>query len=155
MINTFFRGCVVLAVFVVLGGCSAVPESGGRVLSFDTQVYVGDVPLKVVVFDTPEERELGLMHVEELPEGTGALFVYPQETGVAFWMKNTQFPMDMLFFDQDKCLVHFVESMQPCNADSCLPVKVAGVKYVVEQMVVNRLDHDSIKTDLCNLKLKY
>lgn len=155
MINTFFRGCVVLVVLTVLGGCSAVPESGGRVLSFDTQVYIGDVPLKVVVFDTPEERELGLMHVEDLAEGTGALFVYPQETEVAFWMKNMQFPIDVLFFDQGKCPVHFVESMQPCHSGSCLSVRVVGVKYVVEQMVVDRIDHDFIKTDSCHLKLKY
>lgn len=132
MISTFFRGCVVLVALAVLGGCSAAPAGGDRVLSFDTQVYIGDVPLKVVVFDTPEERALGLMHVKDLPEGTGALFVFEREVRVDFWMKNTHFPMDMLFFNQNGVLIHTVRSVAPCRSLNCPSVKVGGVFYVIE-----------------------
>ncbi len=133
MISAFVRGCVVLSALVVLGGCSAaVPQSGSRALSFDTQVYIDDVPLKVVVFDTPGERELGLMHAKNLPEGAGALFVFERERVVDFWMKNVTFPVDMLFFDKAKRLIYKLEAVQPCLAERCSSVSIGGVMYVVE-----------------------
>lgn len=132
MISAFFRGCVVLSVLAVLGGCSTMPKSDGRVLSFDTQVYIGDVPMKVVVFDTPEERALGLMHVESLPEGAGALFVFEEERAVDFWMKNVMFPVDMLFFDKSKRLIYKLEAVQPCLLEKCASTSIKGVRYVLE-----------------------
>lgn len=134
MLNTFFSRLTVFLSVVLLGtACSTPLVSPNRSLSFDTRIYVGDVPLDVVVFDTPEERELGLMYVEELPEGKGALFVFEEEREVSFWMKNTRFSMTMLFFDQYGRLVRFVDSISPCTLNaSCPSISVGKVKYVVE-----------------------
>ncbi|MEZ5534340.1 MAG: DUF192 domain-containing protein [Thiolinea sp.] len=91
------------------------------------------MPLDVVVFDTPEERERGLMYVEDMPEGKGALFVFPEEQMVNFWMKNMQFAMDILFFDGSGRLRHRVNNIRPCTSVSgCTSVKVGGVAYVLE-----------------------
>lgn len=132
MINVFLRGCLIFFVLMVSGGCAATKSVESRTLLFDTQVYVGGVPLKVVVFDTPGERELGLMHVEKLPEGTGALFVFEEERSVALWMKNMKFAIDMLFFDKHRNLIHKMEMIQPCKSDKCDSHSVGGVKYVLE-----------------------
>ncbi|HAH06336.1 MAG TPA: hypothetical protein DCM05_07375 [Elusimicrobia bacterium] len=58
--------------------------------------------LFVEVADTPENREIGLMHRKSLPKEYGMLFVFPQEQGLQFWMKNTFVDLDMVWITRDK-----------------------------------------------------
>ncbi len=67
----------------------------------------------VEVADTDGERAQGLMNRESLPRFGGMLFVYDQPQPVAFWMKNTLIPLDMLFFDQAGVLTHVHENAVP------------------------------------------
>jgi uncharacterized membrane protein (UPF0127 family) len=61
----------------------------------------GAVTYDVEVANTPQTREVGLMHRLSVPEGTGMLFdfadVHLPERHVTMWMKNTHVSLDMLF----------------------------------------------------------
>lgn len=74
--------------------------------------------VQVRVADTAERKSHGLMEVPDLPDGTGMLFVYPQDHQGSFWMKNTLVPLDIAFISADGEILQIL-TMQPCQADPC------------------------------------
>ncbi|NVO55369.1 DUF192 domain-containing protein [Rhodobacteraceae bacterium B1Z28] len=62
---------------------------------------------------TPQERSRGLMFRESLPDRSGMLFVFDPPQPVAFWMKNTLIPLDMIFLDQTGTVTRVHEGAVP------------------------------------------
>jgi uncharacterized membrane protein (UPF0127 family) len=84
----------------------------------------------VEVVDTEAGREKGLMFRESLPKFSGMLFVYDKAQPVAFWMKNTLIPLDMLFFDDEGRLVRVKSQAQP--HDETPVIGGDAIRYVLE-----------------------
>jgi hypothetical protein len=79
---------------------------------------------------TPAERSKGLMYVEKMPKDEGMLFVFDEIDQRYMWMRNTYIPLDMLFINKDKEIVHIYENAKPLN-DRIIP-SIYKIKYVLE-----------------------
>ena len=90
----------------------------------------GQTRFSVEVADDPRERSLGLMHRESLPTSAGMLFVYERPQRVAFWMRNTLIPLDMLFLDADGRVSRIHENAVPLDETSI--EGGMGIQYVLE-----------------------
>lgn len=75
------------------------------------------------------QRSLGLMHRETLPEGTGMLFVFPEDTETGFWMANTLVPLSIAFIAADGTILG-LDDMQPLTTDVHPPP--APYRYALE-----------------------
>jgi len=113
---------VALALAASAGTPAVVPLTlpSGKVLQ--TEVMVND-----------EDRAMGLMFRPSLPLDHGMLFVFEAPDFHGIWMKNCRFPIDILWLDEEKKVVHVAESVPPCKADPC-PVynPMRKASYVVE-----------------------
>lgn len=100
---------------VCLGLLVCAGAAGAACVSDVVDLREGDSRFRfsVEVADTDAERAQGLMNRESLPRFGGMLFVYDQPQPVAFWMKNTLIPLDMLFFDESGVLTHVHENAVP------------------------------------------
>ena len=79
----------------------------------DVRGDFGTVRFRVELALTPADQARGLMFRESLPRLAGMLFVYPRESNVAFWMRNTLIPLDMIFVDDEGRVVRVHENAVP------------------------------------------
>lgn len=66
-----------------------------------------------------EERARGLMYRQILEPGEGMLFVFEKEGLRSFWMKNMLIPLDLIWLDKEKRIVHIQQDVPPCKKEPC------------------------------------
>jgi hypothetical protein len=89
--------------------------------------------LTVEVMVKDEDRAMGLMFRPSLPQERGMLFVFGSLDFHGIWMKNCRFPIDIVWLDESRTVVHVAEGVPPCKKDPCpvyQPLRRAA--YVVE-----------------------
>lgn len=76
--------------------------------------------LKIIATANTEQSHIrGLMYRREpLPDASGMLFIYDPPKMASMWMKNTFIPLDVLYLDAARRVVHIVENMVPHSLDS-------------------------------------
>lgn len=82
---------------------------------------------------TPHQRNLGLMFRPSLANDRGMLFLFRHQGHHAIWMKNMLIPIDILWLDAQKEIVHMEVEVPPCRRQPCpiyRPSKPA--RYVIE-----------------------
>ncbi len=95
----------------------------------DREIVVGGRRLAVWVVADAASRELGLMHVRDLPRDRGMLFVYPDAARRRFWMKNTYVPLSLAYVAADGRIEQLVD-MEPLTLEGH-PSRTA-VRFVLE-----------------------
>jgi len=86
--------------------------------------------IEIEIADTDDKRTTGLMFRDRMDETQGMLFIFPEESEQAFWMKNTILPLDIIFVNSKMDIVKIQKNAEPYSEKSLPSVKPA--QYVVE-----------------------
>jgi len=111
---------LILAVFV-----------GLALLFMPAKVRLGGQTIAVDVADDEAERKAGLGGRQSLDEGTGMLFIFDSNDRQGIWMKDMEFPIDVIWLSADKKIVHIESDMQPDSYPAVFRPD-ENARYVIE-----------------------
>lgn len=77
------------------------------------EIYLGKSKVFAEVVKTPEEIRRGLSGRENLLSDHGMLFVFSSPGRHGFWMKEMKFPIDIIWLDENKKIIHIERRVQP------------------------------------------
>ncbi|MDQ3947544.1 MAG: DUF192 domain-containing protein [Thermoproteota archaeon] len=104
---------------------------------------------------TDEQRTKGLSVKDRLGENEAMLFVFDNEAEHSFWMKNMKFPIDIIWLDSDKTIVHIEHNLQPCSFELLCPTYKPNVEslYVLETVGGFAEKYDIVKGTMVEFDL--
>lgn len=69
------------------------------------------------VADTSEKRNYGLMNRESITSNSGMLFIWKNLQKRTFWMKNTNFDLDLFFLDKEGHVIEIYKKAKAFSED--------------------------------------
>ncbi|MDQ2634145.1 MAG: DUF192 domain-containing protein [Pseudomonadota bacterium] len=128
----------IAAIVGVLGFYLGMPQSSADQamrLPVDPSPLVAETAtgghsFTIEIADDQSERSAGLMFRESMDDDHGMLFVFPESRPVAFWMKNTPMPLDLVFIGEDGRVLDVLPG-EPFSEAQISPGAVA-VRFVLE-----------------------
>lgn len=143
MTSIRYLHCLVFLLFgfLVLFSCKEEPK---KVVKTETVVFTKEGELSIYKQATDSliskldiefaqsdyETQTGLMYRQSMEDNQGMLFIFPDEAMHSFYMKNTEFRLDIIFIDSEREIVSFQENAEPLSEQG-LSSKVP-IQYVLE-----------------------
>jgi uncharacterized membrane protein (UPF0127 family) len=86
--------------------------------------------LTIEIADDEYQTQTGLMYRKSMEDDQGMLFIFETEEPRSFYMKNTEFALDILFINSDREIVSIQKNAKPLDPTS-LPSE-GPAQYVLE-----------------------
>jgi uncharacterized protein len=133
MVKPLLAMALLVPISIVLLGCTAVsskpsatpaptptpsPTAQAQTLPLTLLATINQTTIKLAVAETPLQQQMGLMYRTSLPDDEGMLFKFEPARPVAFWMKQTLIPLDMLYI-RSGVIREIQANVPPCKADPC------------------------------------
>lgn len=84
----------------------------------NTTMEINSQTLLIEVANESDQWSRGLSQREELCHNCGMLFVFPNTKVYDFWMKDTYFPLDIIYLDDRGMIVNIAQA-EPCVEEEC------------------------------------
>ena len=123
------RALLFTSALFVMTLAPAMAREGAQMNLPRVKLSAGMHQIDAQVAIQPEQRQIGLMHRQEMPASEGMLFVFEQAGKQCFWMKNTLIPLTAAFVADDGTIVNLAD-MKPLVTDSHCSEK--PVRFVLE-----------------------
>lgn len=125
MVKQFFR----LFILMMMVFLCQIPASASNIKKVCVKTYCYVSP----VMATQGELQRGLQGKKLLEKNEGMLFSFKHDDYHGFWMRNMQFPIDMIWINGDKRIIHIEHYVPPCHEDICPIYKPSRkARYVLE-----------------------
>lgn len=82
-----------------------------------TRVTVNDQKFNVTVAKTDKEQQVGLSNRKQIAKNQGMLFVFKDPDYYSFWMKEMEFPIDIIYINGNK-VTTVIDSAKPPSSSS-------------------------------------
>lgn len=86
--------------------------------------------LDIEIADDEYKTQTGLMYRHSMDKDQGMLFIFPDSQPRSFFMKNTEFALDIIYFNSEKRVVSIQKNAKPYDQTS-LPSEEPA-QYVLE-----------------------
>ncbi|MAZ73859.1 MAG: hypothetical protein CMC70_12015 [Flavobacteriaceae bacterium] len=107
---------------------SFTKEAEGKLKKAETDSIIATLDLEIAEGDY--ETQTGLMYRKSMQSNHGMLFIFPNEQRRSFYMKNTEFGLDIIYLNSRNKVVSIQKNAQPLDQTS-LPSE-APARYVLE-----------------------
>ncbi len=97
-----------------------------------TEVRMGSGVYHLWIADTEAERIQGLSGVEDLGVNGGLLMKFDTDANWGIWMKDMKIPLDIIWLDKDKKIVHIVKNASPEDSTDVVYSPKDPARYVIE-----------------------
>jgi uncharacterized membrane protein (UPF0127 family) len=127
----------------------AKPTNNSSCCYRQVNITVNGIELVADVAASNEQRTKGLSVKDALGENEAMLFVFDTAGEHSFWMKNMKFPIDIIWLDSDKTVVHIEHNLEPCSFVTFCPTYKPDNNnnslYVLETVAGFAKKHDIVE----------
>lgn len=146
MVFLFVILIVLIVLFLII-----YPSQRQNRRSQSIYIEIKDLKVKVQLANSLWEKASGLSGRKEMPKNEGMLFIFSRPGRHFFWMKNMNFPLDIIWLDENMKVVEIDKNVQPDSFPQTYQ-SPGLIKYVLEINAGLSDQYDISKGDKCFLE---
>lgn len=89
-------------------------KSSGKTFAKIPYLTINDAKVNLMIADDSKEQILGLSYQKSLEKNSGMLFIFDDKQVRSFWMKDMNFPLDIIWINDNK-IVSIDKSLPPAG----------------------------------------
>lgn len=146
LVSVLGFGIVLLSAwfFFMPRAVHTIPSAVPRTIvasSTEPSIRVAGNLVHIAIADTPAAKEKGLSGRDDLAPDEGMLFVFEEDSGHPFWMKDMNFSIDMLWISSEGTIVHIAPNVSPETYPQTFSSPVPS-RYVLELSANYAAEHN-------------
>lgn len=119
--NRYIIGFIIFLI-VLAGIVVFLASRNGSFLGSKATATIGEQKISLKIAATEKERQIGLSETKSLGANEGMLFLFDTPAIYSFWMKDMDFPIDIIFLNENKVVTIHKNVPAPKSESERLPI---------------------------------